>query len=231
MKLVLRSLILVCFYFASLFGNAQSNHSFEFEVAPILSNRIITGSTNSSQYQIDKYKSQSKIISGFYLQFGANFREQKRTRLYTGLRLLNQQVMVSYFSIYNQIQDPDGNWSLSGLPLSERTDMLYLSIPLALKHSLINMDSFRMVGELGLAPGVFIGAFPTQRDAKRISLSTEFALSFEWKLESGNTIGFKFPSINYSVLPNTITHGDIKQNNYSLGLGLKFGLAQINNAT
>lgn len=207
-----------------LAGSAQKQHSFEFELAPIFSNRMMTGSENSSQWHLDGYKSQSEILPGFYLQFGVNFRDQKLMRFYTGLRLLNQQVMVSFFGVYNSYQDPWGNWILDGNPKSEWADMLYLSVPMALKQSLINHDSFRLVSEIGMAPGLLISAFSAYlEDERHTALSAEFGLSFEWKLKNGYMLGFKFPALSYSILSNNRIYDDIKQYNYSLGFGLKFG--------
>lgn len=228
MKLSLHALsIFFCCLIIPLAGSSQKQHSFEFEIAPIFSNRIMTGSENSSEWQLDQYKSQSEILPGFYLQFGANFRNQERTRFYTGLRLLNQQVMASYYSVYNQYQDPNGNWILDGFPRSERTDMVYLSTPLSLKHSLINEDGFRLVSEIGLSPGILIGAFSTHQGAdRRIGLSTELALSFEWILKNGTMLGFKFPALTCSMLSNNTIYEEIKQYNYSVGLGVKLTLPQ-----
>lgn len=223
MKLAPHSLTLIFFCFASHFVNAQLNRSLEFEIAPIFSDRIFTGADASDNWELNIYEAHSEIIPGFYVQFGANFREDKRTRLYTGLRAINQQVMVSYYNIYSSNQDPNGNWSSVGIPRSQRSDLLYLSLQLGVKQSLIANDNFRMVGEIGIAPGILVAAFSEiSGNIKRTSLSAECGFSFEWTLKSGNKLGFKLPSISYSVLPNTLIHGGIKQHNYSVGLGLKY---------
>jgi hypothetical protein len=219
MKLSLRSLGIFFCCLIPLFGNAQSNHSFEFELAPILSDRIFRVEDDYDEWELNIYKSKSEILPGFYLQFGANFREDKRTRLYAGLRALNQQVMVSYYDIY------------SSFPRSERTDLLYFSLQLGVKQSLIATDNFRLVSEIGIAPGILIDAFPNfSKDLKFTTLSAECAFSFEWNLNSGNRIGFKLPTLSYSLLPNNEIYGDINQHNYSMGLGLKYLFSKTSDA-
>lgn len=228
MKRILRIALVTLYFTISFNAESQKHYSFEFEVAPLLSNRFFTQQTSGYAYgQIDKHRSQSKFMPGFHFQAGINLREDKRTRFFAGIKLLNQNVLLGQYSFYNTYVDGNGELVLDGSASSTPTDMIYLTFPLMIKQTWISKSDFRMVSEIGVAPGFFLHKYPSfgPHDVTR-SLFGEFALSYEWKLEKGNMIGIKFPAFTYSFLPNKVMYKNIKQYNYSVSLGLKFGIAK-----
>jgi hypothetical protein len=222
------TLIALAFFCVQQNGYSQKNRSWELEGSVIVSNRIISVSgvdnfgTNS--YNKEKANAHSKILPGGYLQAGINFRHDKRLRLFTGLRLMNQQVILLSTS-----QSPNASSDISPSSLSVgslRTDMVYVNIPVSLKYDLVQKPNFRLTTELGLLPGMLVLKSASKKmDGSFLNLSSEISLVFEKKLKKGNSIAFRFPCFNYALTPN-FTVGQLgkrmSQNNYSLGLGIKF---------
>lgn len=229
MKLVLPILLAFNFCAMPFTSSAQLNSSLEIEIAPTFTNRLMTaGSAESSEWQIGEYQAQSKILPGFYAQIGVNFREDKSTRFFVGAKAVYQQITISYYDVYAMYSDPNGNWNVDGFCRSRQSSMTFLLFPISIKQNMISKSRFRLVTELGIAPGFVFGDLsPYGGSSRRAAVFADFSLGFEWKLKNGNCIGFKFPAFSYSLLSNNTIHGDIRQHNYSLGLGLKFGFDQI----
>src|SRR5687768_16888901 len=95
-----KALLFIAFALILLQNKAysQKNHSWEVEGTVLASNRHLSMSieypSGGSSYWMDKAEFSSRILPGGYIQFGINFREGSRTRIFTGLRLMNQQVML-----------------------------------------------------------------------------------------------------------------------------------------
>jgi hypothetical protein len=227
MKLALPIFFVLTFFGQPFISNAQKKCTFEFEVAPVLSNRVLRLVPNSSNSHLNNFKAQSKFLPGFHFQLGVNFFENKRTRVFIGLRGLMQRTQVSHFHPYAIHIDPNGNVIVSGTYSSKKTNMTYLLFPVSIKQNLISKPDFRMVGEIGIASGFLVSDIPEYSGlSNRVAVFSDLALSFEWKLINGNTFGMKFPMFSYSLLPNCIISNSINQYNYSLGLGVQLGLGK-----
>lgn len=183
-----------------------------------------------NRFSPQPYSDQSKILPGFYVQLGANFREDKRTIFYAGLRVMDQKVMTSYTSIYNVTVNPNGELDPDGFVVSNKTHMPYLSFPLLLKKNIITRPNFKFVFATGLAPGLLLSGLSTYSNhfGPFLSLNYEGGFVFEKKLNNGQSLGLKFPMFSYSILKSHYSYSEngyiIKQYNYSLGLGFMITL-------
>lgn len=217
------------------------NFSFEGEIATVFSDsRILFDeklfqnyNPNSSDYldaksEFEDYtNAERKPLLGGYLQFGINFRENKRTRFFTGLRIFEQRVMATATHVVDITTDTSGMIFTTTEYGFEPIHMMYLSTSLSVKQTIVSKPTFRFVTELGIVPGILIydSTKPQYSKGEFTAMPAEISLSFEKKLKSGNWIGIKIPSFNYSLFSNT-NRNVVRQFNYSIGVGVKLTLPQ-----
>jgi hypothetical protein len=162
------------------------------------------------------------MLSGFYMQIGVNFRTDKKTRLFAGLRGFDQHVIMTYNYSGNSYYDQYGQLQFESFAIHSRVHLIYLLFPFTIKQRLIFKPDYRIDTELGLVPGYLMKQYPGNIESKnRVAIMLEFGINFEKKLKNGNWLGIKFPMLSYSLMPTNIIRDDLKQYNYSIGIGFK----------
>jgi hypothetical protein len=231
MKLHLRLAFAILCLGNSFSADSQKNYSFEFEAAPLFTNRAFRG-PYPSYVSIETLKSKSRFTSGFYLQFGINFRESKGTRFFAGIQLLRQNMSIGKITGYLFFPSDlhvtaEGDLVGYMVPGSDYSQTTSLTLPLLMKQTWLTKQNFRLISETGIAPVFLLAANPDEHNLlkQRIYLSTEFALSLEWTSKKGNTLGVKFPALSYNIVPITLIR-TLRQHNYNLSMGIKFGFGQ-----